>query len=358
MVSNVYPLGHPEEGDVDELDRRLLELQAGTRRRRSMFEPPDTVIADPWLVPERLWRSVQADDIRRQGASMAVLQDGRDISFNVQVETERERAVERIPPVTRVPPPSLAPPAPKDIIVEARRISGIDRPGPLAVTLPEQAPAGTLAARLRHAFGTSQGLDALDLLSAHRQAERDVTRERDRVGAADPVAFAEALDRERRLRESVSILGPLTASQRGGLGQLVGGVLRPVAETLDLAFDGKRFIGHLTIQTVAAARWLGGTEGSMAELREQAGRDFDGLFEELPRPVQIGLEEMSPGNLAIVLSGGLLAPMLAARGGKAGLVLSRFVEPMAAGWRAYPTEVAVITTARSIWEGTEGAPGA
>ena len=208
--------------------------------------------------------------------------------------------------------------------------------------------------RIRHGFDLEDDadvaqMDAGDLLDAFGRAVADAEQVRERApGApADLVADREALDRERLLREAVSLAGPLTEEMRGGFAQLLGVPLNAL-----LAIPGGREVLKFSVvSTGGVFQKLPGLEDLSREEREAR---FDEMWEGFPRWAQIALEEaFDPTNALFVVGGAALAPRLLRSSNAAARF---FGEAIRLGPTTFPREIAGVTGARVGFEETEGAP--
>ena len=307
MAGTVFPLGNPRRVitdpaqpprpvPLDPIEESVHDTLGAIRRGRTSVEPPENVPADPWLVPKALWRQVQAQGIRRSGSALAIQREGEDLAFNVRVQADTESAMGQFdrPPAPTVPG-----------IKEQRELLGL------------------LHSRVDDTLSKIQPLPPLT-------APSPIFTPR-----AQPVRAAPE---------------PLTGSQSRG-----SGFLGKVAQAAGNAFDGRGFVKQLTVNTVLAADRLTGSK-QFGGNRDLVERRFDELYEELPRPAQLVIDELSPASIGLAVAGGPIAKLVGGSGVRGGRVIASVLRPMTEGAGAFPRQVAAGVGGRIGYEYTDGAP--
>lgn len=336
MAGLRYPLGNqrrvisdptlpPEDVLLEPAHALLLEEQDRVLRNRTPLAPPEEAPADPWLVPKSIWRKVESEAVRRTAATIATRHDALDLAVNIRKEAETETAMGQFDdPPRRVfdPGSNLGIWRLENELVNRKFQRALLRPDE-----PRRRPLTRSEAELPVFGGPSiYGGDQSPILMGERAARQQTVAD---------------------IRRSESVVGTV-------------GVVRGAADKLGGTFDGKRFVKYLAVRAAVGMDELRGGDvfgGSVA----QADARFEEVYKDLPRPVQLVIEEMSPGNMAIAVAGGALANALraAAPAGAKGVPLramASLFEPIKGIGGAAFRPAAGSVLGRIGYEQTEGAP--
>lgn len=146
-------------------------------------------------------------------------------------------------------------------------------------------------------------------------------------------------------KPEVSKLGPGDATES----------LARAASTFGEFFDGKEFWRSVWVDGGAGIATMGGAFGDYDEARNRAADTFDKAWNELPRPAQIFVEQLNPGNVALALTGGPLANVLRASEVKGAGILAGLVDSLAANpVKAVSLQVLTGASSEYAYERTEG----
>lgn len=341
-----WPIGRLPEVGVDGADSIISEEQARIRRAVDPTEPPESMPADPLIVPKSLWNTIQAQHVRRLGQEMAVTHDGADLAFNLSVNAETERFQRQWDP------PSEDTPRGWDDGYEQTRTatdSQLERAmvvsRQMEVGGPLSSPVDDTVQRLR-----IQSIDAE--IDARFQAKR-AQIESDIGKPLNPFQQAQLRsDLETEVRNARTQGPSIATNLSRGVFENAKGLMSDIGA----AFDGKRFIKYLTVRNTSAIEAATGT-GSFAENVPVNDQRFEELYKELPRPLQLVIDEMSPGNMALAVFGGGLAAALEGSGSVAGRAMANMVRPLAANpFEAYARQTSATVVARLGYEHTDGLP--
>ena len=317
-----YPLGRPDRVRVisdpdpnapiidlplDPVERDLLLRDVEQRSRSNPLAPPADMPGDPWVVPAGLWRQAAADSIRRSGAALAVRNDGADLAFNYRAQGALEGAV-----------------------------------GQFDVPLN---PRALVAARRAYDY---------DLASANMMVERTITQMgRDASRANGGVALPDVLTSV-RMGAAVAVAGQLSLSIVTPGMEHVAGVLGWVGKGLSAAFDGRRFVKHFTTQAWLWADALADGGLRYGDDPERVSRDYDALYEQAPRPVQLLIDELSPGAIVMGVAGGGLARLVGGLTVPGARAAAWALRPMSEGFTALLRQAAFGVGLRLGYEETDG----
>jgi hypothetical protein len=281
------------------------------RRTRDPIEPPPTKEADPWLIPEFLWRKAQADAIITSSSALAVTATSSDLGFNASVSAERERIARPLLAVAR--PPAVIKEEPLDFGLTIRRLQR----APVVRDIRRRVTRGVLPV----------GLYSIpDLADAHSSASR---RNRRLRGAdADPFEITRNALELTRLNVALGATGLL--SDAWGVSPR-GQIILPVTGPRNMARDGRVFARHLTVEAALTATLTRGGGEDLNATRRALGEEFDETFDGLPRLLQDLISDLSPTSLQIQLGDGFVARMLNASGTPEGRVLATFLRPLTLG---------------------------
>ena len=254
MADTLYPLGRPSAGQLDRTDLLFHDLRSEIRRGRDPLEPPPEFDVDPDLIPEHLWLKAQAAEIVRQAESLAVLTSSQDLAFNARLQHVQEVSTAAVTAdVLRIR------------ILEAAHKRGRDSDLNSAVMDHQKwwstryLPPEEIRFRSAHLGIDTEKLTLDEQLEAMEREAIEARREADRLraseGALDVVELANVLQRERRSREAVSLLGP---RDPGSIGQFLTQAVFPVIEVLDRPFNAVRgfLVGEDPMDSIRNS-WLG-----------------------------------------------------------------------------------------------------
>ena len=284
---------------VDQLDSTLFGIQSTMRRKLSALEPPPGMPGDPWLVPAGQFRTAQAEQIRRDSASMAVHHDSADMGANFQTQGLYETASNQLEP-RKVP-------APARVQVERLTLNNTFR-----------SASEAIAALNRESWRNNEGV-ALPNAIAVNTATTPVTPQ-----VLPPAASVDAL---------------------GYAGKALGAI-----------FDGKRFVKYLSVRTAVAADNLTNGGGQFHGDVQRADAHFENVYNDLPRPLKLLIDEMSPANAALTVAGGAMVEAFGASSNPAAKAMLAIFRPMTEGVGAFPRQAAFGVASRSVYEFTDGAP--
>lgn len=308
MATNYrYPLGTPSTGGVDRL---LIDQQQRIRRQSSPKEPPENFPADPWIVPAKLWTQAQTTEIQNLANAEAIRADAEDLRVNFTVEGMRERLLSS----GYNPRPPMPPEMKEELEVRqhvGNTIARIQQEYP-GVAAPVEWDDGTQA--------------IFDYFNGKEPRTRDGSL-RDRT------------------------------MNRGTVQRHTNDILSGVGNVLSKAFGGRDFVGELVAWTTAFADNPTLNPEELSRDKEVWRREYDKMYEELPRPAQIFIDEVNPGNFGLVLASGGLSAVLRASGSPIAKATASVIEPIAGGtFKSVPLELAAATAARVGYEQTDGAP--
>jgi hypothetical protein len=310
------------------------------RRTRDPLEPPPTKEADPWLIPEFLWRKAQASALLDGAQLLAVTHDASDLGFNVRAQGGLEFATQGgleslIGAMPSRPERFPVTPTPSRIRDWLWRQSYVQRRLDKVVAEIAGGPLADLEVT-GSAFGRTPPprpdpwavlLDKLP--PAHRPRLSYGLRRR------EPEAFLEA--QQLVIRDEYESSGTLTS-----LFNVVGPV-----------FDGKRQIQAITVELWVQVDTVFGLFGDARERRAHYNEAFERLYERSPRELKVLIEETNAGNFAMMLVGGGLANAFKSTGTRTGRSIGRLLEPFH-GPSGFAREVGAATGARLGYEYTEG----
>ena len=277
------PIGSPRPGDVDFPSLLIERERAEILRGRDPVAPPDELEATGFIMPRALWREIQADAARIDAGAVAVRQDARDLTFNTRVQGARETVINRF----------------------AHRSDA---------ELMEETTAATAWLQRREELRVemeqfikqfiSQGQMTADFFIASDQPESNALIE---------AAFAPSRGQRVIGGEAVSIDTLRTTRMLYSLNheRKTGWLYSQTAKLMGAAFDGRRFIRYLSSNLGAAIDTGFGLNGDYAEAQQRNSRQWDRMYEMLPKPVQFFIDQMSPADLAIIIASGGLSGLLA-----------------------------------------------
>lgn len=378
MVDLRWP-GGADQGEGAE--RVFSQVQSGVRRKRTLFEPPEGSPPRPDLVPTQFWRSAVKEDLLTRGQAIGLRQDGLDTAFNYEVEAAREQIsgigsprdlaqlVDRPKPITNA---SLVEYRSREVLAEIRRealekvrgnyaqFSGqMQLAQQVYSWIPPQVEPedkglldrlGDVVSAAGDVLGFARSLDPVSL----GMRAISLTPIDEAVGAV--AGRVPLLDEARALTDFGSLVTTPGRLFNSSPEQSVK-TISAAASVLGGSFEGREFWRSVWVNGGAAAAHRMNPDISFDEYRHRAERNFDEYWDDLPRPLQLFVDELNPGNVGLVLAGGPLSRTLLASGTRGGRLLGGLVEPLASNpLKAVPYEVLASVGARYAYEETEGAP--
>lgn len=323
MAETLYPLG--VSGRREPVDLLLEREHAQVRSPRDPLQPPLSYPTDPWLVPDFLWRKAQAEVFLDDARGLAIRSDAGDLAFNTRLAGSLE---------------VLQPPARRLRSDPRAQIERLQTSHFARVQHTWQQTRKQLDQAVLEIQGMRDPLDGrpdpfeqmIDELSAQGHRERTL---RGLLRRRDPGAFLQAqqivIDRELRTANGLY-------------------------SVLDWATNGRHMIQAASVEVATFAETEGYTQGDVRRVRERFNREFDEeLWPDLPRPLQLVIEEMSPLNIALVVGTGALSVPLKASGSRGARAVGTLIEPFI-GPTGFARETAAGAGLRLGYEQTEGAP--
>ncbi len=331
-----YPIGRPRTEDIGQFDSLLEGLRGDFRRQRDPLAPPPEKEADPLIVPRALFNQAMSSEIMRQANALGIQQDAESLAFNSRVQGAREIASAAWEQFRSRPPPKPRHPAFSPVQID-----------------------GWLRAREDADARLEQALEEMRITNPGVAAPvfpiNDVERFFPR-GTPQRTVF----DRQSPALQQAMLAGarPTVQSQMDG-----STFLDEVFGLLGDAFNGKQATAWLVGNVVAGIETGLGLTGDFEQHRRQAEADATELIES-NRVLELVVDEMSPGNLAILAATGGMSQLFAASGHRT--LASAFAlinRPVRVGSLVIPGETLIVARETSAivlgrvgYEQTEGAP--